>query len=221
MYCSLQGEGALVGLPSVLVRFAGCPFRCRWCDTAYAWDYADGTDLTPGRIVEQVCRWSPRFTILTGGEPMMGPDRLVRPGLTDLTHHLRAAGKHVTIETAGALFVPELACDLMSISPKLTNSVGMSHQACEVDIEALNSLVNTYPYQLKFVVDSPEDLREVRGIIDRLEGVKTDRVMLMPQARTRAEFLRKGPMVGDLCKQTGFRFSDRLHILLWDNQRGR
>lgn len=225
MYCALQGEGALVGLPSVFVRFAGCPFRCRWCDTTFAWDYADGVDLTPPRIVEQVNRWSPRFVVLTGGEPMADEDLSVRSGLADLTHLLKAAGKHITIETAGVLFVPDLACDLMSISPKLANAAPgarapASHRAPEPDIEILNQLINAYPYQLKFVIESPGDIREVRAILDRLDSVRADRVMLMPQAGTREEFLRKAPAVGTLCKETDFRFGHRLHVVLWDNKRG-
>ena len=122
IFYSLQGEGMLVGTPSVFVRLAGCPFRCRWCDTAYAWDYAAGEDLDPGQIVEHVNLWPCRFVVLTGGEPLTGPDLAVRPGLVDLSHRLQAAGKHITIETSGVLFVPDLACDLMSISPKLTNA---------------------------------------------------------------------------------------------------
>lgn len=221
LYCSLQGEGALVGLPSVFVRFAGCPFRCRWCDTPYAWDYADGADLTPERIVEQVGRWRCRFVVVTGGEPMANPDLSPRPGLVELTHRLRAAGKHVTIETAGVVFIPDLACDLMSISPKLPNAGSAArHEAPEPTVEVLNRLIDTYAYQLKFVIESPRDLSEVRRIVDRLDGVRADRVMLMPQASTQEEFLERAPMVGTLCKGTGFRFGDRLHILLWDNLRG-
>jgi 7-carboxy-7-deazaguanine synthase len=225
MYCCLQGEGALVGLPSVLVRLQGCPFRCRWCDSRYAWRYGDGVGLTPERVVEQVERWRCEFVIITGGEPMADADLSLRPGLAELTHLLRAAGKHVTIETSGVLFAPDLACDLMSISPKLRNAwptetKGHRHPP-ELDMEVLGSLVHVYPYQIKFVVDGPDDLREVHRIVEALAAVKRDRVMLMPQARTREEFLERAPWVADACKQTGYRFGHRLHILLWSSQRGR
>ncbi len=226
VFYSLQGEGMLAGVPSVFVRLAGCPFRCRWCDTAYAWDYSAGEDLDVDQIVARVGRWSCRYVVLTGGEPMTGPDLSSRPGLRELTHRVQALGKHVTIETAGALFTPDLACDLMSISPKLSGSVSSpagattTHQAGRADVEALSRLIGAYPYQLKFVVQAPEDMHEVHRILDQSGPVDSERVMLMPEARTRDELLARSPMVASLCKETGFRFSPRLQILLWGHQRG-
>lgn len=222
VFYSLQGEGMLVGVPSVFIRLAGCPFRCRWCDTAYAWDYSAGEELDPAGIVERISRWSCKFIVLTGGEPLMGPDRAVRPGLVDLTHRLRALGEHITIETAGTLFVPDLACDLISISPKLGNSTSTTlHQTAALAPETLSRLITAYPYQLKFVVDSPGDIDEVRKILQPLGPVDPERILLMPQARTREELLARSPMVAGLCRETGFRFCDRLHIALWGNERGR
>jgi 7-carboxy-7-deazaguanine synthase len=221
VFYSLQGEGMLVGVPSVFVRLAGCPFRCRWCDTAYAWDYSAGEELDPAEILLRISRWSCRFVVLTGGEPLMGEDLTVRPELVDLTHRLRALGKHVTIETAGTLFVPDLACDLISISPKLGNSASTSLHQTNIDPGPLSRLLTAYPYQLKFVIESPQDIDEVREVLGRLGPVDPERVLLMPQARTREELLARSPMVADLCKETGFRFCDRLHIFLWGDERGK
>jgi 7-carboxy-7-deazaguanine synthase len=226
VFYSLQGEGMLVGVPSVFVRLAGCPFRCRWCDTAYAWDYTAGEDLDPDQIVEQVSRWPCRFVVLTGGEPMMGRDLSIRPGLADLTQRLKALGKHITIETSGALFVPDLVCDLMSISPKLANSLPSRadvtgvHQADRLNLETLRRLIHAYPYQLKFVAESSKDIAEVQRVLGGLGELAPERVMLMPQATTTAELLSRSPAIADACKQTGLRFGQRLHILLWDRQRG-
>jgi 7-carboxy-7-deazaguanine synthase len=226
IFYSLQGEGMLAGVPSVFVRLAGCPFRCRWCDTTYAWDYTAGADLSPDQIVEQVNQWPCRFVVLTGGEPMIGRDLSIRPGLADLTQRLKSLGKHITVETSGALFVPDLACDLMSVSPKLENSspspagVMGAHRADRLDLETLRRLIHTYPYQLKFVVESSKDIAEVRGTLSGLGELAPERVMLMPQATTTEELLGRSPVVADACKQTGLRFGQRLHIQLWDRQRG-
>ncbi len=222
LFYSLQGEGMLVGTPSVFVRLAGCPFRCRWCDTAYAWDYAAGEEFDPDQIVEQVNRWPCRFVVLTGGEPMVGPDLSARPGLVGLSHRLRTAGKHVTIETSGMLFVPDLACDLMSISPKLANAASRAGTppAGRLDLETIRRLMHAYPYQLKFVVESPVDVDEVRQVLGQLGELETARIMLMPQASTTEELLGKSPALAQACQETGLRFGQRLHILLWDRQRG-
>jgi 7-carboxy-7-deazaguanine synthase len=225
VFYSLQGEGTLAGVPSVFVRLAGCPFRCRWCDTVYAWDYAGGEDLTAGEIVERVDRWPSRFIVLTGGEPMLGPDRCARHGLADLTQRLRSLGKHITIETTGVYHIPDLACDLMSISPKLSSSRSApaapgATPLAVIDVDALQELIAAYSYQLKFVIDAPQDIEEVCGILDQLGSVDKERVMLMPQARTRQELLTKSPMVAELCKENTLGFCPRLQILLWSNQRG-
>lgn len=220
IFYSLQGEGFLAGTPSVFVRVAGCPLRCRWCDTKYAWAEEAGRPYSIAEIVEQVRRWPCRFVVVTGGEPMISSD------LPQLVRELKAAGKHVTIETAGIAYIPDIACDLMSISPKLSNSVpddvklAAMHEDSRLDLAVLAELIDNYNYQLKFVVDSETDLPEIEETIDRLANVDSQKVMLMPQAATRDELLAKSPMVADLCKRTGFAFCQRLHILLWDNRRG-
>jgi len=216
-FYSLQGEGMLVGTPSVFVRLAGCPLHCRWCDTKYAWDFNAGEDLEPAQVVDRINRWPCRFIVLTGGEPMVGPDLAARAGLADLTHRLRALGKHITIETAGLLFVPDLACDLMSISPKLSSQrPGLPESDV---VETVRRLIQAYPYQLKFVVESPQDMDGIQGLLKELGPMETERVMLMPQAATTEELQARSVMVAELCKQTGLRFGQRLHLRLWGPRR--
>jgi len=220
IFYSLQGEGFLAGLPSVFVRLAGCPLRCRWCDTKYGWDEKAGAHYSIAKIVRTVQRWPCKFVVITGGEPMINSD------LPELVQKLKAIGKHITIETAGIVFIPDLACDLMSISPKLSNStptepeLAAVHEDSRLDMAVLHGLIDNYKYQLKFVTDSQADLPEIQQTTEKIGNVDTEKVMLMPQAKTRDELLAKSPMVAEMCKRTGFAFCNRLQVLLWNNQRG-
>ncbi len=210
----------MAGVPSVFVRLAGCPLRCRWCDTKYAWSKEAGRRQTIAEIVRKVQEWPCRYVVITGGEPMINSD------LPELVKELKDTEKHVTIETAGIAYIADMPCDLMSISPKLSNSVpdeeGLAaiHEDSRLDMAVLGELIDNYNYQLKFVVDVESDFSEIEKTIDKLTNVDLEKVMLMPQAATRDELLKKAPVVADLCKRTGFAFSQRLHILLWDNQKG-
>lgn len=209
----------MAGVPSAFVRIAGCPLRCRWCDTKYGWDETAGLEYTIETIVRLVHQWPCRFVVITGGEPM------INPGLPDLVQELKAQRKHITIETAGIAFIPDMPCDLMSISPKLSNStpeepkLAAIHEDSRLDTAVLTELIEHYKYQLKFVVDSPADLQEIQQVIDEIGSVNLQNVMLMPQARTRDELLAKSPIVADMCKRSGFAFCQRLQIMLWNNQR--
>ena len=220
IFYSLQGEGFLAGLPSVFVRLAGCPLRCRWCDTKYAWDEAAGSDYSVAKIVQTVQQAQSKFVVITGGEPMIDSD------LPELVQQLKAAGKHITIETAGIAFIPDMSCDLMSISPKLSNStpddpaLAAVHEDSRLDIAVLRKLIDEYSYQLKFIVDCEDDLAEIDQTLKEMRNVDLEKVMLMPQAATRDELLAKSLMVAELCKRTGFSFCQRLQVLLWNNKKG-
>jgi 7-carboxy-7-deazaguanine synthase len=220
IFYSLQGEGLLAGVPSVFVRLAGCPLRCRWCDTKYALDPTAGRDYSIEKIIQTIQQWPSKFVVITGGEPMINAD------LPQLVQQLKAAGKHITIETAGIKFIQDLSCDLMSISPKLSNStpadpkLAAVHKKSRLDTTALRQLVDSYNYQLKFVVESQSDLEEINQILKKIENINPEKIILMPQVATRNELLALSAMVAEMCKRTGFTFCQRLQILLWDNERG-
>src|SRR3954447_1771135 len=167
LFYSIQGEGALVGVPSVFVRTSGCNLRCEWCDTPYTSWRPEGKDWTLDRIVAEVRSHPARHVVVTGGEPMIAPD------IVALTERLRQAGLHITIETAGTVFHP-VVCDLMSISPKLANSTpadpqwSSRHERLRIQPEVLAALMTQYEYQLKFVIAERTDLEEVRELILRL-----------------------------------------------------
>lgn len=115
-FTSIQGEGKLTGVPSFFIRVSGCNLRCVWCDTPYASWKPEGTVRSIESLVDEAGASCTRHVVVTGGEPM-----LFEP-VTALTRRLKEAGFHITIETAGTID-RAVTCDLMSISPKLSNSV--------------------------------------------------------------------------------------------------
>ena len=217
LFYSLQGEGALVGVPSVFIRTTGCNLRCRWCDTPYTSWQPEGTELSLEQILDEVKAHPARHVVVTGGEPMIQPD------IIPLTSRLRASGRHITVETAGTVFQP-VSCDLMSISPKLANSTpegdwSARHERLRIQPEPLRQLMGRYDYQLKFVMEKPDDLEEVRALVERLDSAR-ERVILMPEGTDPERLRERAQWLAEVCKEEGFRFSPRLHVDLWGNQRG-
>jgi 7-carboxy-7-deazaguanine synthase len=221
IFYSLQGEGALVGVPSVFVRTSGCNLRCTWCDTPYTSWQPSGEDFSVEQIVQAVTAHPASHVVVTGGEPMIAPE------IGALTGRLRQAGLHITIETAGTVFA-EVECDLMSISPKLKNSTpherengrwAAQHDRLRRQPEVLRNLVTRFAYQLKFVIATPDDLDEVELICRELEAPHS-LVLLMPEGTKREIVQERGLWLAEICKQTGYRYSPRLHIDLWGDRRG-
>jgi 7-carboxy-7-deazaguanine synthase len=221
IFYSIQGEGMLVGTPSVFIRTSGCNLRCVWCDTPYASWEPEGEDLALEEILARVARFQPHYVVVTGGEPMIAPE------IVPLTEALRQMRLHITVETAGTVYAP-VECHLMSISPKTSNSTPFEreggrwaalHDRLRIRIDALRRLIDNYEYQLKFVVAEEEDLIEINDLVRRLRA-NPQRVLLMPEG-TDPEVLReRAQWIVELCKQQGYRYSPRLHIELWGNRRG-
>jgi 7-carboxy-7-deazaguanine synthase len=217
LFYSIQGEGSLVGVPSVFIRTSGCNLRCAWCDTPYTSWQPEGADLTLNQIVDEVKAHPARHVVVTGGEPMIAPEIIA------LTERLRGLDLHITVETAGTVFQP-VACDLMSISPKLANSTpngrrAAQHDRLRIQPGVLLELMARYPYQLKFVIEKADDLDEVRALIGALRADRS-RVILMPEGTDRDRLRERAVWLAEICKQEGFRFSPRLHVDLWGHRRG-
>ncbi len=217
LFYSLQGEGSLIGVPSVFIRTSGCNLRCSWCDTPYTSWQPEGTELSLEQILDEVQAHPARHVVVTGGEPMIAPEIL------PLTERLRALGLHITIETAGTVFQP-VACDLMSISPKLANSTpegrwAAQHDRLRIQPPVLGELMHRYEHQLKFVIARAEDVQEARALVETL-GAARERVILMPEGTDPERLRERGVWLAEICKEEGFRFSPRLHVDLWGNRRG-
>jgi 7-carboxy-7-deazaguanine synthase len=223
IFYSVQGEGLLTGVPSVFVRTSGCNLRCVYCDTPYTSWEPQGEDWTIAQILGKVSAFPARHVVVTGGEPLLAPE------IVDLCAALRQGGYHITVETAATVFKP-VACDLASLSPKLSSSTptereggrfAQRHDRLRIQPAVIRAFMDHGEYQLKFVIDRPADVAEMLALLEQLPNVDCSRVLLMPQGVTPEELRQRGPWVAEECKRHGFRYCPRLHIDLYGNQRGR
>ena len=217
IFYSIQGEGSLVGVPSVFIRTSGCNLRCSWCDTPYTSWHPEGEEMPIPAILERACAYPGRHAVVTGGEPMIAPQ------IGALTRQLRDAGFHITIETAGTVD-REVACDLMSISPKLANSTpegpfAKQHERLRSQPDVLARMIAKGPYQLKFVVSEPGDLQELQAVVETLK-VPAANVILMPEGTDANVVRQRGVWLAEICKERGYRYSPRLHVDLYGHLRG-
>jgi 7-carboxy-7-deazaguanine synthase len=224
IFVSIQGEGQWAGIPSVFVRLNGCNLRCAWCDTPYTSWQPEGSDWMFGGLLAQIRRQGTQHVVVTGGEP------LLQSSVVLLMQRLREMEFTTTIETAGTVFLPGIQCNLMSISPKLAHSVPhrreggrwvVRHESLRYNPEAIRQLMKAGDdYQLKFVVQTVEDMDEVIKIVKEVEADRS-KVVLMGEGTDPGTLYERAQWVVEACKYNGFRYSPRLQIDLWGNQRGK
>ena len=222
IFRSVQGEGLLTGTASVFVRTSGCNLRCWYCDTPYTSWHPAGRDMAVDEIVAQVEEWDCRHVVVTGGEPMLLAE------LIPLTESLHRTRRHITIETAGTLYLP-VVCDLMSISPKLASSAPSAteyphwrrrHNRDRFRPEVAQRLADEYEFQLKFVVDSLADLDEIETYLNFFPWIDPERVLLMPQGIDREELDQRSEWLRPYAQSRGFVFCPRKQIEWFGAVRG-
>lgn len=218
IFYSIQGEGPSIGVPSVFLRLAVCNLRCSWCDTKYSWDWEhydyekEVTELSVECVAKEILAYDCRHLVVTGGEPMLQQIELGR-----LLQKLNAF--YVEVETNGTIVPTQEirdSVDQWNVSPKLSNS-GNSREAREIAecYDRFNSLSNSY---FKFVVEDRDDLREIIELLARY-SIPRERVILMPESTSPESLREKSVWLAEACKSEGFRFSTRLHIILYGNKR--
>jgi 7-carboxy-7-deazaguanine synthase len=235
VFRSLQGEGTLAGVPSTFIRTSGCNLRCWFCDSYHtSWEPTHGWRSVDA-LLERVDEYGTEHVVVTGGEPMMH-DRIGR-----LLDRLGEAGYHVTVETNGTVY-RDTRIDLASISPKLASStptderppaggdadVGVwaeRHERDRLDLKALSRLVESYPFQLKFVVTGRGDVPEIEALVERLREATSARirdsdVLLMPEGTTRERLAETRETTAEVALERGYRYTPRLHVDLWNDAPG-
>lgn len=238
IFSSLQGEGKNAGRPRVFVRLSGCNLHCRWCDTAYTWNWR-GTEFThdqdrpgaahkfdPARemlkldtsvVLNAVLNFASDGLVITGGEPLMQQGAVLA-----LAQAVGAARPNwpIEIETNGAIApAAELVrcIALFTVSPKLAHSGNAAEAALKPDV--LRRFVALPSAVFKFVVRNAGDVGIVAALANDLK-ITPDRIFVMPEGTTTERLIEHGKAVIEEALKHGFSFSDRLHIHLWGAKRG-
>lgn len=224
MFHSIQGEGILEGIPSVLVRLVGCNLCCDWCDTKDILNKENCITLNENELLERLSKYQCKYIIITGGEPTLFPS------LEQLICLLQKHGYHITVETNGTIKT-EIHCNLISISPKLSNSIPKtirgeeqlkSYNQKRINIEAIRCHMRGGNYQIKFVVrDRQEDFDEIKEILNELGDYDEERILIMPQAASVEQLSEMQTEIVRLCILNNMRYANRLQLQVWGNENER
>lgn len=205
IFYSLQGETSRVGLPTVFVRLTGCPLRCTYCDTAYA--FTGGQSMTLPEIMEQVQRYSTRYVTVTGGEP------LAQKSCLPLLRMLCDSGYHVSLETSGALDISAVDKRVMKILDIKTPASGEVEKNLWSNLDLLSA-----HDEIKFVLCDEADYIWARNILLEKNLAAKCSVLLSP-----AQGQLQPAELADWILRDGLqvRLQVQLHKLLWGNVSGR
>lgn len=204
IFHSLQGESTTVGLPTVFIRLTGCPLRCNYCDTAYAFN--GGSMISIDEVLTRVATFDCEHVCVTGGEP------LAQPGCIDLLKHLCDAGHAVSIETSGAR-------DISAVDPRVMIVMDLkTPDSGECEKNMLTNLAYLKPTdQIKFVLCSHNDYTWANTMITEHQLIKKAQVLFSPSwgelnPTTLADWIVKDRLP--------VRFQLQLHKILWNDAPG-
>ncbi len=205
IFCSLQGEGRSAGWPTAFVRLTGCPLRCTWCDTAYAFTGGEARALDD--VLARVAGFGVRHVTVTGGEP------LAQAGCGELLEALCEAGYDVSLETSGAL-------DIAGLDPRVTVVMDLKAPGSgEVGRNRYANLDLLRPGdQVKFVLADRADYEWARGQIRERDLAARCEVLVQPVHGAVAPAELAQWVLDD---RLPVRFQMQLHKLLWGDARGR
>jgi 7-carboxy-7-deazaguanine synthase len=205
IFYSLQGETSRVGLPTVFVRLTGCPLRCTYCDTSYA--FSGGKDMSIAQILEQVAHHQARYVTVTGGEP------LAQKNCPPLLRSLCDAGYEVSLETGGALDVSEVDARVMRVLDIKTPASGEMEKNLWRNLPALNA-----HDEVKFVLCDEADYAWARQVMSE-HDLASKCAVLFASVQDKLSPTELAEWI--LRDHLPVRMQVQLHKLLWGNEHGR
>jgi len=221
IYESIQGEGTNAGKPAIFLRTALCNLTCSWCDTKYTWDWEnydykkEVIEMSINEIKEKITQFSITHLVITGGEPLLQQKELIS------LLSLLGTKYYVEIET-NCTIKPHVELlqyvNQWNVSPKTQNSDNKL-ELYEIS-ECYNFFSNLENSFFKFVTEGEDDIDEIENLVKKYY-LPRNKVILMPQASTKNELLKCKNHISKLSKSHNFAFSNRMHVELWGNQRGK
>jgi 7-carboxy-7-deazaguanine synthase len=205
IFLSLQGESRTVGVPTVFVRLTGCPLRCQYCDTAYA--FHGGESLSLAEVMQRVSEFGVRHVTVTGGEP------LAQKSCLPLLTHLCDAGYQVSLETSGAIAVDEVDRRVSKVMDFKTPGSGEAARNRFANVEHLTS-----HDQVKFVICDRADYEWSRQVTEEQRLTERCEVLFSPSAQQLPARELADWIVAD---RLPVRFQIQLHKYLWGDEAGR
>ena len=204
IFFSLQGETGRIGLPTVFIRLTGCPLRCTYCDTTYA--FTGGQNMSVAEILRQVAGYAPRYVTVTGGEPLAQKNSLLLLGA------LCDAGYEVSLETGGALDIGEVDARVMRVVDIKTPASGEAEKNCWDNLPLL-----TRHDEIKFVLCDKNDYQWAKQTM--LQHRLADKcTVLFSPAHGALNATRLAEWI--LHDRLPVRMLLQLHKLLWDDTPG-
>jgi 7-carboxy-7-deazaguanine synthase len=205
IFYSLQGESNTVGLPTVFIRLTGCPLRCVYCDTAYA--FTGGKKMTLADILADVEQYGGKYITVTGGEP------LAQPACLELMTQLLDKGYTVSLETSGALDVSAVDPRVIKVMDIKTPSSGEMDKNRYANIEHL-----TTHDQIKFVIGNDADYSWSKAILSEYNLLNRCEILFSPVMGQQNPTELADKILSD---RLPVRFQIQLHKLLWDDAQGK
>jgi len=205
IFYSLQGESNTVGIPTVFIRLTGCPLRCSYCDTAYAFTGGEKVAITD--IIIQAKQYGTNYVTVTGGEP------LAQVGCIELIKQLIDNGFVVSLETSGALDVSKVDFRAVKVLDFKTPSSGELSKNLYQNIDFISS-----KDQIKFVIGNDEDYEWSKELVVKHELTERCEVLFSPVMGLQNPTELAEKILRDKLQ---VRFQIQLHKLLWDNAQGK
>ena len=209
IFYSIQGEGRNAGKPSIFIRFQGCQLRCPWCDTSGALDKNKGKEMDTAEITSSIKGYPCKHVVITGGDPSMQP-----LALGELAGTLSRKGYTLEMETSGFSLIDVKTCQLfqqLNIGLKLPEPQQELKESYYQ--EAARHYLQFPQVDFKIVVDCRKDAEFIHNKIEKALKVPPERIFLMPQGADVMEQAKNSDLVIELCKEMGYMFSPRLHII--------